>query len=222
MTSGSFDETDFESLYFDGLTFDDARNILIDEEEGIFLIRASSRGGYVVCVKEEDDVSQYSVVVKEIGGETNFFIREECPFRHLSSLLSFYKHNKFKTTALKRPVASERVVLRRSNTERGIIRSEIPCGHSSLHGNTMRRSAPPDMSKPYDPSHLQLGGSNPPLYARVIKAREPNAYDTKWLSLKVNDIIKVIRMKSGIGTGELNGVVGDFPLVNVEFLNKSK
>ncbi|ODM99736.1 Adapter molecule Crk [Orchesella cincta] len=217
MTSGSFDETDFESLYFDGLTFEDAKNILVDEEEGVFLIRASSRGGYVVCVKEDNDVSQYSVNVKEIGGETNFFIREDCPFKHLSSLLSFYKHNKFKTTALKRPVENERVILRRSSTERGIIRSEIPTGHPFQHRHIKGLSAPPDMS-----SHSQLGGLNPPLYAKVVRAREPNAYDTKWLSLKVDDVIKVVRMKSGIGTGELNGVVGDFPMVNVELLSKPK
>lgn len=72
---------------------------------------------FYLVIREMDSVSQYSVVVREIGGETNFFVREEWPFKSISSLLSFYKRNMFYTTSLKRPVSSERVILRRSTKE---------------------------------------------------------------------------------------------------------
>lgn len=67
--------------------------------------------------RENEDVNQYTVNVREMNGQTNFFVREETPFKTLSSLLTFYKRNKFQTCSLRRPVSSERVILRRCGKE---------------------------------------------------------------------------------------------------------
>ncbi|CEF60290.1 Adapter molecule Crk [Strongyloides ratti] len=70
-------------------------------------------------------------------------------------------------------------------------------------------------------SFKEMGNIIFPVWVRVIKNRTPNIYDKGAFKLVKGEFIQMTgTLGNGIAEGILNGVVGTFPLVNIEITNK--
>jgi proto-oncogene C-crk len=110
----TFEPADRNSWYFGPMSRQDATNLLMAEKDaGVFLVRDSttSMGDYVLCVIEDNKVSNYIINKILQGGQTRYRIGDEF-FSDLPALLSFYQIHYLDTTPLIRPAPKrvERVV----------------------------------------------------------------------------------------------------------------
>ncbi|XP_046384430.1 adapter molecule Crk [Ischnura elegans] len=102
--AASFDPSDRASWYFGPMSRQDATDLLLTEEGGVFLVRDSTtiHGDYVLCVKEDSKVSHYIINKIQQGEQTNFRIGDQM-FSDLPGLLAFYKLHYLDTTPLIKP-----------------------------------------------------------------------------------------------------------------------
>ncbi|KAI5639032.1 variant SH3 domain-containing protein [Phthorimaea operculella] len=103
----SFDQNDRSSWYFRDLSRAEATKLLLNEtESGVFLVRDSKTipGDYVLCVREDDRVSNYIINrVVSADGTTRYRIGDQL-FADMPALLAFYRLHYLDTTPLVRPL----------------------------------------------------------------------------------------------------------------------
>jgi proto-oncogene C-crk len=87
-------------------------------------------------------------------------------------------------------------------------------------GDLEKYTVPPPHQLLPGPDLINGGQRKLPALARVIRNRDPNAYDKSALKLKVGDEVMVTSMNlSGQWEGEVNGQKGFFPFTHVKFLD---
>lgn len=102
---GDFDIEDEKSWYFGTITREESNSILqFERESGIFLVRDSRsiHGDFVLCVREENKISNYIINKIQTNGQIQFRIGER-EFTNLPAILEFYRQHYLETTTLIRP-----------------------------------------------------------------------------------------------------------------------
>lgn len=106
MPSTTFDPYDDESWFFGIMSRADATELLLNNNEiGAFLVRESTTapGDLVLSVRESDEKVSHYIINKIISTESRqvcFKIGEQI-FKHIPSLLAYYKLNNLDDTPLR-------------------------------------------------------------------------------------------------------------------------